>query len=59
MAYLFILSFLKTKYFSSSVFDPELELPSLGAEKYSVTVSGFGSGSTMAQNAGIIYSEKI
>jgi hypothetical protein len=53
------MSFLKTKYFSSSVFDPQLELPSLGADKYTVTVSGFGSGSTMAQTAGIIFSEEI
>ncbi len=59
MTFLFIMSFLKTKYFSSSVFDPQLELPSLGADKYTVTVSGFGSGSTMAQNTGIIFSEEI
>ena len=59
MTYLFIMSFLKTKYFTSSILNSELELPSLGADKYTVTVSGFGSGSTMAQTAGVIFSENI
>lgn len=59
MAQLFFMSYLKTKYFSSSILNPYLELPSFGADKFSVTISGFGSGSTMAQTIGVIFSEDI
>ena len=48
MAQYLIMGLLKTKYYSSSIFNPFLELPSFGAEDFSVTISGFGSGSTFA-----------
>jgi hypothetical protein len=31
-------------------------LPSFGAEDFSVTLSGFGTGSTLALNTGVIFS---
>lgn len=59
MAQYLIMGLLKTKYYSSSIFNPFLELPSFGAEDFSVTISGFGSGSTFAQTAGIIFSQDV
>ena len=45
--------------YSIANWDHDLELPSLGAEDFSVTISGFGSGSSLAMNTGVIYSTKI
>ena len=56
MAQYLIMGLLKTKYYSSSIFNPFLELPSFGAEDFSVTISGFGTGSTLALNTGVTFS---
>ena len=34
-------------------------MPSFGAEDFSVTLSGVGSGSTFSTNAGVVFSSRI
>lgn len=51
----FTCHFYKNQY-TPIFFDRDLDLPSFGAEDYSVTISGLGTGSTLALTTGVIYS---
>ena len=55
----FLAGLIKKKYISYSIFSSDFELPSLGVEENSVTISGIGSGSTLAMITGIVNSDII
>lgn len=55
----FLASLIKKKYFTYSILSSDFELPSFGVEDDSVTISGIGSGSTLAMITGIVNSNSI